>query len=190
MTALLLLCAEVQQDGGTGREGRHLDASGVLVAGQLLVQDHLVCGCQALATVGARDADAGQAAVEQHALELAVAGDRGPFGLFVATESLPPQLLQGDLPKGGPDVRPGPVPKALEILDVLGAWRLLGGDRAHAATASRASSRAAIRWRWSAGVPITARSTVRRRRNRWRSCSNVTPIPPCICTQSCTSSAP
>ena len=65
---LLLLGAEVEQHRGARRECRHLDAARVLVAGQLLVEDPLVRRGEALAAVLGRDADAGEAGVEEHAL--------------------------------------------------------------------------------------------------------------------------
>jgi len=40
----------------------------------------------------------------------------------------------------------------------------------------------------TAGVPYSVRSSVCRRRKRWRSCSKVTPMPPWSCTQSWISS--
>ena len=81
---LLLLGAEVEQDGRARREGRRLEPGRVLVADQLLVERPLVGRGEALAAVGAREADAGEAGVEEHALELAVAGDLGELLLVGA----------------------------------------------------------------------------------------------------------
>ncbi len=58
---LLLLGAELEQDGGARRERRRLEPGRVLVAGQLLVERPLVRRGQALAAVLGRDADARRA---------------------------------------------------------------------------------------------------------------------------------
>src|ERR1700722_5445989 len=123
---------------------------------------------QALAAVLAREADPGQVGVEQHALDLTVPADRGELCLVVIAVALPSQFLRTDLAQIAPDEGPGPLPEVLEALHLL---RRLHSQRAHAAAPSRASTKAAIRCRWSAGVPARARLTVTRRRNRCRACS-------------------
>ena len=97
---------------------------------------------QALTAVGAREADAGQIGVEQHALDLTVPGDGGELRLVVIAVPLPAQLVRTDLPQVGPDEGPGPLP---EVLEALHLFRRLHSQGAHAAAPSRASTKAAIR---------------------------------------------
>ena len=160
---LLLLGAEVEQHRGARRHRRRLDAGRVLAAPELLVEGPLVRRGEPLAAVLGGEADAGEARVEQHALQLALVGDRLQLLLVGEVGAQHPGGGLGvDRPEVGPDPVPGPEPEALDVLDVLD---LLGGG--HAASSSgaslRSTSQAASRWRWSAGVPYRARSTVSRR---------------------------
>src|SRR5690606_20625067 len=125
----------------------------------------------------------------QHPLQLAVAGD-GRQLLLVGDPTPQRRRLGGRRLEVGADPGPRPLPEALDVLDLGVA---VGGDRgllARHAARSLSTTMSATRWRWSAGVPNSVRFTVWRRRNRCRSCSNVTPMPPCSCTQSCSSSDP
>src|SRR5581483_7424715 len=150
----------------------------VLVAGQFLVERRLVRRREALAAVGTRHADPGEAGVEEPALHLPVVGDGGEL-LLPRDAPEPHRHLRGE----GLEVRthPGarPLPEALDVLDLVGA---------HAA--SSCCRKSVIRCRCCAGVPNSARSTLSRRRKRCRSCSYVSPIPPCSWKQSWRSSAP
>src|SRR6202034_2879612 len=116
---LLLLSAELENDGGTRRQGRDLHSQGIFVARELLVEDPLMLMRQALPAVLPREADTGQAGVEQHALNLAVSLDGGELGLVVVGVPLPTQLLGTHLAQVGPDKGPCPLPELLEALQLL-----------------------------------------------------------------------
>ena len=148
MSLLLLLGAELEQHRGAGHERRHLQDPGDRVADALLVERDLVFGGEAEPAVLLREAHAGEPAVEQHPLELAGAGDLGQL-LFVA-------LRGAEQPRDALGPRevlrqpaPGPEPEVFDALDVGGAHVQGLGFGGQAACARRA----AMRWRWSVGVP-------------------------------------
>ena len=102
-----------------GDEGRGLEPGGILVAGQLGIERPLVLGREPLTAVLPGEADAGQAGVEEHPLDLPLPGHGGQLFL------VGPVVPQGtdrcgvrDRPQIGPDEGPGPLPEALEVLPV------------------------------------------------------------------------
>src|SRR5256885_13295851 len=151
----------------------------MLVAGELLVERRLMRGREALTAVLPRYADTGEPGVEEAPLDLAVMRDVGQLLLLGNELERADHALRRCGAEVRTDPRSGSRPERLDVFDLwLAHW------------CAPSSTMSAIRCRCSAGVPSSARSTVSRRTNKCRSCSNVTPIPPCICTQSCTSSAP
>ena len=146
---LLLLGAEVEQGGGEDGERRGVEDDRHLVGERLRGEGLLVGPAQALAPVLDREAHAGEAPVEQRALELA-----GPRGVLVLDHELVvlDPLGQARHVVGQP--RPGPEAERLDVL--------CGGAIGH--DVSYSPARAAIRSRWSAGVPNRARSWTTRRR--------------------------
>ena len=176
---LLLFGAELQNDGHARGHGGNLRVR-KLVAPDLPVECRLVGRGQSLASVGAGDADPGEAAVEEQPLELPTVLQVGELLLIVA----PGSLEAADAVGGARHVLRQPGPGAGgEVLDAL---HVVSAHEATCRAANISVSRAAC---WL-GVPRSAALVTTRRRNRCRWWSKVTPIPPCICTQSCTSSGP
>ena len=124
---------------------------------------------------------AGEAGVEEHALHLAVARDRGQLLLVGALVAEGHQGRPDGLQVGSRIHARARARKASSVSSLVGAHAglLLGLDEVGEAPAVLARA-----------CRSSARFTVCRRRKRWRSCSKVTPMPPCICTQSWSSSAP
>ena len=148
----------------------------------------LVRGRQPLSAVLARNADPGEPRVEEHALQLSIVRDRGQ--LF-ARRSSPACVNSVRSSTGRRLARIQARARAGGSCSTSSTRRLV---RSRAALMPRQPSAARRAWRGAGdGRPAcrrSARFSVTRRRKRWRSCSKVTPIPPWICTQSCTSSAP
>ncbi len=119
MPLLLLLRSEVEEDGGAGREGRGLEPGRVLVTGQLGVEHPLVRGGESLAAVVAGEADAGQAGVEEHPLNLPLPGHGGQLLLVVpVVAQWTDRDTRGDRAEVVTDECPGPLPEGLEVLRV------------------------------------------------------------------------
>ena len=116
---LLLLGAELEDDGGARRERRHLHPQGVLVADELLVEHLLVRRRQALAR---RRRAGSRCRPGRRRRACAGAPGRGRRRRAPPPRSvplqLPAQLLGRDLPEVGPDEGPGPLPEALEVLQL------------------------------------------------------------------------
>jgi hypothetical protein len=79
---LLLLGAELEDDFGAGRQGRHLEAHRELVAFECLVQRPLVRRCEPSSAVCTRDADPAEPGFEESPLQLALMGDVGELLLL------------------------------------------------------------------------------------------------------------
>ena len=157
----------------------HVEREGHVVRARLLGEGALVLGAEAQAAVLGREADPGEPAVPQRALQLT---------LDVPTRSSTRSLADAVAESGGMlsasqararsrKSSTGSRPPAAVLLVVAGALttpRPAGGRRC----ARRARS----------GCRGRSGSTVARRRYRWRSCSQVTPMPPWSWTQSWISS--
>ena len=106
-------CSSVPKSSRTAAHGEMVGdwtRVGILEADQLLVQRLLVGRGEALSAVGRRDADAGEAGIEQHALDLAIVGDLGELLLVGAVVAENPgqaagidRLEVGADPASGPD---------------------------------------------------------------------------------------
>jgi hypothetical protein len=118
-------------------------AERVLVAGELLIEDALIDGGEALATVLPGKADTGQLGVEEHPLDLPLPGHPGQLLLVVAlVAQREGQAVGRDRLQVGADEGMGPQSEALEILVCF----------VHRASSVDATT-SAKRWRCSAGVP-------------------------------------
>ena len=152
-----------------------------LVAAELFVQRALVVGGQALAAVLAREADPGEARVEHLALDLAVVLEVEPLLLLGEVQQRRAVLLvRARACAGWPGSRYAPA--AGNPRQTRAACRLMPSPFQPLLRRRPPSAAGA-----PAGCRTSARLTVTRRRYRWMSCSKVTPMPPCICTQSCSS---
>ena len=139
---------------------------------------------QALAAVLPGDADPGQAAVEEHALQLAAAGDPGQL-LLVGAERADHAAVPVSCGRGGmlaaSHVRARWVKVSTSSMSVVIAHQSAFLRLEEVGDAGRMLRR---------GHRRVGASVVTRRRNRCRSWSKVTPMPPWSCTQSCISSGP
>ena len=161
---LLFVAAEVDKCGAEDREGRHVERERHVVGQRLLGEGALMLRAETEPAVARREADAGESAIPQNSLQRPLDVATPVVGAVVNVAGEPGQVV------GEPSPRPQP-----EGLDRFGVV-------AHRGAPIPRST--AIRSRCSSGVPYRARFTVARRKYRWMSCSHVTPIPPCIWTQS------
>ncbi len=164
---LLLLAAGVEQRRATDRERRRVEDQRHLVISAFLVERLLILVIQTQPTVFAGKADTGETAVVEPLLQFP---GSLPRALVVAMRGRRGGRVDARHVLGQPNPGPG-----AELLDGLGH---------HADLA--ASFQAYTARLCSSGVPNMERYNATRRRYRCRSCSQVTPIPPCICTQPCT----
>ena len=172
--ALLGLGTHVQQRRRADRERRDVEDQRHLVVAADRVERLLIREIQSQTAVFTREADTGEAAGVQPLLQL---GGPVPAALLGAHRERRVLRVDARHVLGQPLRGPGG-----EFGDRLGARR--GVQVGHAvASSSRRLIAYTARW-WSSGEPNIARYRAARRRYRCRSCSQVTPIPPCSCTQS------
>ncbi len=171
---LLLFGAGIQKRRRTDRERRRVEDDREFVLARLVVEGLLVGVGQTQTAVLPREADAGEAAVVEHLLEFP--GTRPRF-VLAAVDVGKVVRVDGRHVLGKP--RPCAFGELGDRLVGIGAYRCRLGHEAD----SNALVSAYTRRLCSSGVPNMERYNVVRRRYMWRSCSHVTPMPPCNWTQ-------